>query len=252
MNDRAIILSAAGSGSLTKDTCILVQQEFQNKFPEENIFVTLPLKMSSNHSGRADKNSLKEVFKAVKTRGYGKIVFQSLQVAAGPDFFRQEMEVQKSHFNASVGMPLLSSEIDCYRLLDALSDRIPDVDRCITVFVGEGSTNSTAGAMYMQFEGCVRERYKNNVYVSMIEGVPLWESAFQEIKKSSIKKIKFIPLMFEIGEYVKHNVQGRHKLAWSARLEDYTVDGIEQGLEFNEKILDIFFDHLEIAIAKLT
>ena len=221
MNDRAIILSAAGSGSLTKDTWISVQQEFQNKFPNEVILVVPPLNVSSNHSVKADKNSLEQVFKDVKTRGYSKIVFQSMQVAPCPDFFRQEMEVRKSDFIVSVGMPLLSSEIDCYRLIDALSDRIPAVDRCITVFVGEGSPNSTAGAMYMQFEDCIRERYEKNVFVSMIEGVPLWESAFQEIEKSSIKKIKFIPLMFQVSEYVKHNVPAQLQTQ-SAKLNKIT------------------------------
>lgn len=102
----------------------------------------------------------------------------------------------------------------------------------------------------MQFEECLKSKHHKNVFVCMVEGMPSWETALENIKNSPIKKIKFIPLMFVAGEHMMNDVLGECYGSWKTRLEGYEIDGSEKGLGYNEKILEIYFDHLVKAMEK--
>ncbi len=253
MKDRAIVLSTFGVPASVPVTCAYAEEKFLKRFPDEDFFMAFPSReqgVENRHEGMSC-DSTWHVLEKLKKEGYKKIVFQSLHIVPGMEFEKETKEVEKSHLCVSVGMPLLSSEIDCYRALDAMSDRIPDPEDCITVFVGSGTTHSGAGTMYMQFAGCVKAKYNKNVHVCLTDGVLFWESALGEIKRSEIKKIKFIPLMFVAGEQMKNDLFGSHNNAWKSQLNGYEINGSEKGLGFNEKILEIYFDHLQNAMDRL-
>ena len=253
MKDRAIILVAFGTSTAAKDTYAFFEEKLRERFPGEDIFWAFSsrtLRKSMAKEGIPWKG-LKQVLKTIQVQGRRQVVLQPLYIVPGIEFEKVNSAAELLHLNISVGMPLLSTEIDCYRTIDALSSRIPDMDECITVLAGHGTIHSGAGAMYMQFEECLKARYPRNVHVSVVEGVPSWESVRDEIEKSTLRKVKFIPLMFVAGEHIMQDVMGNHNESWKSQLEGFEIDGGETGLGFNEKIQEIYFDHLGEAMERL-
>jgi sirohydrochlorin cobaltochelatase len=57
--------------------------------------------------------------------------------------------------------------------------------------------------------------------------------------------------MFVAGEHIMNDVLSNYKDSWKTQLEGFEIDGSEKGLGFNEKILEIYFDHLKDAMEKL-
>jgi sirohydrochlorin cobaltochelatase len=253
MKDGAIVLVAFGTLTEARDTYAFFEERLRKRFPDKDIlwaFSSKNLRKQVAKEGISWK-SPERVLKTLKKEGYKSAVLQSLHIVPGIEFEKVTNAAKMSRLNVSVGMPLLSSEIDCYRTLDALSGSISDPDECITVIVGHGSVHSGAGAVYMQFEEFVTSRYPKNVYVSMVEGLPSWESTRKKVKKTALRKIKFIPLMFVAGEHIMNDVLSNYKDSWKTQLEGFKIDGSEKGLGFNEKILEIYFDHLKDAMEKL-
>lgn len=253
MKDRAIVLSAFGTLTAAQETYTFFEEKLSKRFFEEEIFWAYSSKtiIEKMQKENVCLKSTQQVLKTLKQQGFNSAVFQSLHIVPGIEFEELKATAGKARLNNSVGLPLLSSEIDCYRTIDALSGSIPDPGECITVLAGHGTPHSKAGSMYLLFEDCVRKQYPENVYVSMVDGQPSWESALKKIKKSAVKKIKFIPLMFVAGEHIMSDVLGDHSSSWKNRLEGYEIDGAGKGLGFNSKIIDIYSDHLQGAIAKL-
>ena len=253
MKDRAIVPVAFGTLTKARDTYEFFEERLRKQFPGENIlwaFSSKKLRTQIEKEGISWK-SPENVLKTLKREGYKSVVLQSLHIVPGIEFEKVANAAKASRLNVSVGVPLLSSEIDCYRTLDALSGSIPDPADCLTVIVGHGTVHSGAGAVYMQFEEFVTSRYPKNVYVSMVDGVPSRESTLEKIKKAGLHKIKFIPLMFVAGEHIMNDVLGNYNDSWKAHLGGYEIDGSEKGLGFNEEILEIYFDHLKDAMEKL-
>lgn len=56
--------------------------------------------------------------------------------------------------------------------------------------------------------------------------------------------------MLVSGEHILHDVLGDHEESWAAQLKGYELDVTEKGLGFNDKIIEIYGDHLMEAIQK--
>ena len=253
MKDRAIVLAAFGTSTEARDTYSFFEKNIRRRFAEEDIFWSFTSKILRKKT-RNDKEPWKspaQVLKTLGDLGYKNVVIQSLHVVAGIEFEKLTRSGRRSGLNISVGLPLLSSEIDCYRTIDKLVDDIPDPDNSVTVFVGHGTPHSSAAAMYMQFEECVRSQYPFNVHVSMIEGPPYWKLALEEIRKNPLKKIKIIPLMFVAGDHILNDVLGDDEDSWKTQLEGYEIDSSAKGLGYNKNIHKIYFDHMSDAIERL-
>lgn len=253
MKDRAIIVSAFGTSTAAKDTYSFFEDKLRGRYPQDEIFWAFSSRKLRNKMTSFDPswNGLAEVLKEVAGKGYSSAVIQSLHIVPGVEFEKILHAAEGSKLNLSIGMPLLSSDIDCCRALDAVSDRIADTQRCITLLVGHGTSQSAAGACYLQFNEYLQKRYPDNVFLAMVEGQPTWSAVVKALKKSRIRKIKFIPFMFVAGEHILYDVLGAHEESWAFQLKGYEIDHTEKGLGFNEKIIAIYFDHLKDALLKI-
>ncbi len=254
MKDKAIVLTAFGTSTSARNTYTYFEKSLQKRYPDHDIFWSFSSKLLRKKMKKKDItwHSPEQILKNLKKNGYKGAVVQSLHIVPGIEFEKTMHAVQGSPVPATVGKPLLSSEIDCHRALKALSAHIPDPAEWITLLVGHGTHHSGAGAMYMLFDQCIAKRYPENVFLCMVEGIPSWDATRKKLKKSKGCKIKFIPLMFVAGEHMKHDVLGKHKDSWMMQLEGYQIDSSSEGVGFNDKILDIYFDHLDEALSKDT
>jgi sirohydrochlorin cobaltochelatase len=207
-------------------------------------------KMNARNAGW---ESMEEVLTELEAQGCRQAVIQSLHVIPGVEFHKIAVAAAASRVQTMVGRPLLCSDEDCVRVLDALEDRIVCGSGRATVLVGHGTWH-LAGSVYARLERIVNARYPEHVYVSVVEGEPSWEAARAALRHSTVKKVKFIPLMFVAGEHILNDVLGDgspDEPSWRSQLGGLEIDGTERGLGFNEKIVALCFERLDEAYRNL-
>ena len=256
MNDAALVLVAFGTSTRARTTYAFIEKRVREKYPDTHIQWAFSSRMLREKMGgkKSGWKSLEEILLELEAQGIQKAAIQSLHVIPGVEFQKVVDAVTHSGLETSVGMPLLSSDADYQTVADALAGRIPDQREWATVLVGHG-TYHTAGAAYLQFYRFLTARYPRNVFLSVVEGEPSWEDTLKLIRHSTVTKIKFIPLMFVAGEHIMHDVLGDEtdggEESWKMQLSGYEIDGSERGLGFNEKIVDIYLEHLVKAMHAL-
>jgi sirohydrochlorin cobaltochelatase len=250
---RATVLTAFGVSTSAKETYLFFEQIFRKRFPDEAVYwaySSKTLRHAMKEKG-VSWESPENILSRLKMKGYTSAVLQSLHIVSGIEFDKVLSAAKQAPINVSVGMPLLTNESDCNRAIDAISSEISDPMERITVLAGHGTVHPRARSKYALFEKCLKLRYPKNVHLCMVEGEPSFPSVYEKIKKADIRNIKFVPLMFVAGEHIFSDVLGNQKESWKSRLTGFDIEVCEKGLGFNEKILEIYFDHMQNAMDQL-
>ncbi len=156
----------------------------------------------------------------------------------------------------AVGKPLLSSEADEVGTIKALSQKFPaDLKKNAVVLVGHGSPDPKAQATYNSFAQILRSRYPENVFFGMVEfQKPGKEEVLQEVKKSGVTSVVFIPFLLVAGDHVQNDILGSGPESWKSGLLEmgnYHIEGITKGLGYQDGIVNIYLDHLAQALKGL-
>jgi sirohydrochlorin cobaltochelatase len=252
MDTLPVIAVAFGTSTEARDTYAFFEECFSARYPNTELAwaFTSRILREKAHTTRFKMRSLEDVLQSFEQQGYTHAVVQSLHIIPGIEFEKITDAASKSALKTAVGMPLLSKDEDIANTLSALADRIPPPGEWATVLVGHG-THHPSGKAYQTIERILKERYQDNVLISVVEGEPPWEAARESIQKSGVKKVKFIPLMFVAGDHMLNDVMGEDsedgEASWKMQLPGVEIDGTEKGLGFNLKIIDIYLQHLDEA-----
>jgi sirohydrochlorin cobaltochelatase len=257
MNNIPVIAAAFGTSTQAQDTYRFFEDRFREAFPGRPLvwaFTSRILRGRMNERNAGWK-SIEEVLSELEHQGCERAVIQSLHVIPGVEFHKIAAAASASRMQTTVGRPLLCSDEDCGRVLDALADRIESGGGRATVLVGHGTCH-LAGSVYARLERIVKAQYPEHVYVSVVEGEPPWETARAALRSGAVQKVKFIPLMFVAGEHIMNDVlgeaPGEEEPSWRMQLAGFDIDGSEKGLGFNEKISAIYLEHLDAAYRNLS
>jgi sirohydrochlorin cobaltochelatase len=250
MHRRAIILSAFGTATAARETYVFFEKKLRQRYRGYDIFWSYTSRTLRQKMGRDGIvwKSAPEMIEELAHQGYGSAVVQSLHVVPGSEFDKITAAARTAALPVTVGMPLLSSDRDCSRAVEALDGRVADPRHWITVLAGHGTTHAAAGRMYELFYRHMKSRYPEHVYLSMVEGEPSWATVLQDISMSGIKKIKFVPFMLVAGEHMQSDVLGNDAASWVSGLNGCEIDAGTPGLGFNEQMLEIYFDHIQDAM----
>ncbi len=256
MNDIPIVAVAFGTSTPACATYAFLEKQFRKRYPSREIFWAFSSRIIREklQQDAIALKSLEDVLRDLETRGYNRVVIQSLHVIAGYEFEKIAAVARQANIKTAMGMPLLAGYDDCEKTVEALEQKIPDLQQWATVLVGHG-TSHPAGSAYRMLERIVKAYYPENVFVSVVEGEPCWEAAYAAIRSSQVKKVKFIPLMLVAGEHMLQNVLGEttddREASWNRHLEGYEIDGSEPGLGLNNKVVDIYLHHADEALSTL-
>ncbi len=252
MDTIPVIAVAFGTSTEARDTYAFFEECFRARYHDTELAwaFTSRILREKAHNGALKMSSLEEVLQSFEQRGYKRAVVQSLHIIPGIEFQKITEAARSSALKTAIGMPLLTSDEDLEKTVNALADRIPPSGEWATVLVGHG-THHPSGNAYHTLKRILQERYKENVLISVVEGEPAWQTARESIQKSGVKKVKFIPLMFVAGDHMLNDVMGDDsedgEASWKVQLPGFEIDGAEKGLGFNPNIIDIYLQHLEEA-----
>ncbi len=248
----AIMIAHYGSSDARTraKTIDLFNEEVRKAYPEYEIaeaYISQPVieRMARNGIRKA---TLQEALSGLHSRGYKNVYIQCTTLTEGIEtgIVRSEAAGVKKLFDKiEVGNPLLYSLEDCRNLVDILSADTAQ-DEAI-VYVGHGNAlHSTS--IYSMLEMMFKEKGKDNIYVSTIEGYPTAETLLAQLGKSKVRKVTLVPLLLTCGNHTKVDIAGTFKSTLEG--QGYEVRVEMKGMGEREEIRRLFISHLNSAIGE--
>jgi sirohydrochlorin cobaltochelatase len=187
-----------------------------------------------------------ETLEQLRKEGYGKVVMQSFHVMPGAEY--EEMVAagkRASGLSLQYGLPLLADAEDIRKAIRAVEPSLRQ-DR-VNVFVGHGNPDKQANAKLVEFSEAA-EKGRENAFVFAVEGEPgLRRLPEARAKARELGGVHFVPMMIVAGEHIMEDVMGEGAESWRSQIgaADATC---AQPLGANDAILDIYFDHTDVAL----
>jgi sirohydrochlorin cobaltochelatase len=255
-----IVLTAFGTSTAAFDTYKHIEDQVKQRFPGYEIrwaFTSTKVRQKVLQEQQKELKNLPQTLKDLKAAGFTRVVVQSLHVVPGAEW---DEVVKQSRgvpgLQVALGKPLLSSRADQIWVLRALAKTFPqDLQRNAMVLVGHGSPNPQGEATYIAFERLVRSRYPDqNVFFGVVGGKPSKEAALLAVRKSGATEVKFVPFLLVAGEHVNQDILGDGPESWKSELlkaGTYRIQGVRQGLGYQEGVVRLYLDHLDEALTTL-
>ena len=146
-----------------------------------------------------------------------------------------------------LGYPLLATQKDMERAVDAVLENIPSERKSdeAVVLMGHG-THHPSNAFYaaLMFQLQLKDP---NVFVGTVEGYPEVDLIKELLLKNKIKKAYLMPFMSVAGDHAKNDMAGDEEDSWKSIL---TKAGIEcvtvlKGTAEFDNFVDIWVDHID-------
>ncbi|HZK13956.1 MAG TPA: sirohydrochlorin cobaltochelatase [Desulfobaccales bacterium] len=257
----AIVLAAFGTTTAAFDTYNHFEKKVKERFPEYEIrwaFTSHKVRHKVAQEKGKQLNDLATTLRELKAAGYSRVVIQSLHIVPGEEWDKKVVQVSREipGLKVALGKPLLSSPQDQEQVLNALAQTFPkDLTATAVVLVANGSHSPEGTATYLAFSRLLRARYPHqNVFLGTVEGTPGTEEAFAAVKKANPAAVVLMPFMFVAGEHVAKDMLGADPESWKSELlkqKAYRIEGIKQGLGYQDGIIAIYLDHLAQALKSL-
>lgn len=192
--------------------------------------------------------------------GYTHVAVQSFHTITGREYDELKEVVAKfstgshSFKSISLGMPLLSSRDDMDRVIKAFLKEVPSSRKKedAVVLMGHGSEHHPAGMTYIALDSLFKGT-DPNVFLGTSQGYPTLDEVVAGCKAAGVKKAYLMPFMSVAGEHARNDMAGDGDDSWKSVLtrEGITCEVVLKGIAEYDSIVNIWLDHLEIALKEL-
>lgn len=185
--------------------------------------------------------------------GFTHVGVQSLHTIRGEEFEDLKKTVKAfAHMpngfsKIIIGAPLLSSQSDMEKTVDAIIANIPKKRKTTeaVVLMGHGSPHPS-NAFYAALMFHLRQKDKN-IYIGTVEGAPEINEIKAMLEDSAVKKAFLMPFMSVAGDHARNDMAGDEEDSWKNIL---TKAGIEcepvlKGTAEYDNLVAIWIDHLK-------
>lgn len=241
-----IILSAFGTTTLARDTYNHIGSYIKSHFPDSSVHWHFS-------SPSVNDGPISELIASVNRSNGCRVVVQSIHVSPGHEFHRIVRECLLSGNKIGIGMPLLASQDDHYRVARALVPVIRSRRHDGVIIFGHG-TYHPCWTVLPAFERIIRKVAGEQVVVAALEKYPSSDEVIAELKENNCSNVLAIPLLITAGMHFSRDITGDSDESWKNRLAREHIDLTfhEQGLGMLDGIPDIFCSHIEDALTDLT
>lgn len=187
--------------------------------------------------------------------GIRNVLIQPTHIIAGIEYEKMLSEVQQKRkwFDVIfVGKPLLDQksdyEIAAKAVLEEVKRNVTWTNDMAVVYMGHGSEHE-ANQCYPILQETFREIGYNNVYVSTVEGSPIFDETMNELKGNNYHAVILQPFMIVSGDHARNDMASRQTDSWNSRLEQmgYQTICLLKGLGELEEIRQLFLLHAKEA-----
>ncbi|MCK9375387.1 MAG: sirohydrochlorin cobaltochelatase [Syntrophobacterales bacterium] len=255
----AIVLAAFGTTTEAFDTYNYFEEKVKARFPGYEIrwaFTSHKVRNKVAKEKGKQLNDLGTTLRELKAAGYARVVIQSLHIVPGEEWDKKVVQVSREipGLKVALGKPLLSSPKDQERTLQVIAQTFPkDAKDTVVVLMAHGSPVPEGEKAYFAFDRLLRAHYPN-VFLGTVEEKPSKEEAFEAVKKANPNTVVLMPFMFVAGEHVAKDMLGDDPESWKSELlkqKPYRIEGVKKGLGYQDRIIDIYLDHLAQALKGL-
>jgi sirohydrochlorin cobaltochelatase len=247
-----IVLAAFGTTTRAMKTYSFIHEICRERFPDHPIhwaFSSRVVKDLSNQRFNTNMQHPHEVLEKLAEKQYPWAVVQSLHFMCGHEFYRLVEDVRECRIRTAMGLPLLSEPRDYQEIVTALSRTFPACDDEAVILVGHG-TDHPGWCSYVALDHIFRKTGRKGIYVGVVErGYPAMESVVAEVRQAGYKQVKLIPFLLVAGMHFEEDLSADED-SWKYAFETagISVTLENQGLGFNEGIVNIFCRHIGDAL----
>lgn len=192
--------------------------------------------------------SVVEVVADLRNQGCTAIAMQSLHVVPGQEYHGIQ-QVDTTGLQVALGAALLTSNADVVAVADVLASQISRTQPTVVVAHGHKKYpqyNQQVLALARLLEG----RHENLV-VASVEG-QLGSEPLEQLREQVTAQgtVHFVPLMVVAGDHIRNDVMGDEVDSWKNLLQAPQAT-CAPSLGWQDNIVDIYFEHLDQALAQL-
>ena len=241
---KAILVTSFGTSHRdTREKCLdLIQREVEEKYGSENVeraYTSRIIRRIIEKNEGIHIFDQEEGLKALKDRGFEKIITMSLHILDGIEYSKLDDKFGK------ISKPLLADDEDFKKIVENREFNDLEGDDAI-VFMGHG-TESEADYAYQKLQDEYLKAGKNNIFIATVEGKVTIEDIIEKMKEKDFKRILLKPLMIVAGDHAKNDMSSDDEDSWKTMLknEGYEVTSVLKGMGEYEFIRKMFMDKLE-------
>ena len=246
-----IIIAAFGTTSKARSVYANADEYLRSRFPGHEILW--------GYSSRIVRHKLKqrdihlptplEVLETVAAKGQRWAVVQSFNMICGHEFQRLCDSVRDSRVRVSIGHSLLCGYGDYCAVARSFAPLFAKNPDEAVVLVGHG-TDHCSWAVYPALEKVLRGMYGKRAFVGVVEGdCPDRETVVGELCAGGYLRVRLVPCMLTAGVHFAEDLAGEEDSWKTALAEQGITTAVEtEGLATRREILDIFVDHIRMAL----
>ena len=241
---KAILVTSFGTSHRdTREKCLdLIQREVEEKYGSENVeraYTSRIIRRIIEKNEGIHIFNQEEGLKALKDRGFEKIITMSLHILDGIEYSKLDDKFGK------ISKPLLADDEDFKKIVENKEFNDLEDDDAI-VFMGHG-TESEADYAYQKLQEEYLKAGKNNIFIATVEGKVTIKDVIEKMKGKGFRNILLKPLMIVAGDHAKNDMSSDDEDSWKTILknEGYEVTSVLKGMGEYEFIREMFMDKLE-------
>jgi len=235
-----------------KVTIEATENKIKDAFPDYDVYRAFTAQIIIDKLKARDNlviDNVKEAMERLKKEKYSEVYIQPLHIINGAEYddLIEETNEYKDYFNIlKVGKPLLTTEDDYKKVIDAIKDKFENLnDNEAIAFMGHG-THHIANAQYSELAYMIHDEGYKNVFVGTVEGYPSIDNVIRKLKENNIEKVTLMPFMLVAGDHANNDMAGDEEDSWKTILkkEGFEVETYIHGLGEIDAIRDIYIEHL--------
>ena len=241
---KAILVTSFGTSHRdTREKCLdLIQREVEEKYGSENVeraYTSRIIRRIIEKNEGIHIFDQEEGLKALKDRGFEKIITMSLHILDGIEYSKLDDKFGK------ISKPLLADDEDFKKIVENKEFNDLEGDDAI-VFMGHG-TESEADYAYQKLQDEYLKAGKNNIFIATVDGKVTIKDVIEKMKGKGFKKILLKPFMIVAGDHAKNDMSSDDEDSWKTILknEGYEVTTVLKGMGEYKFIREMFMDKLK-------
>lgn len=232
-----------------------IERDMQNAFPDYKLYRAWTSKMIIKKLKSRDNihvHTVKEAMEQILADGITDVVVQPTHVINGieNDLMKEDVLSFRENFHSiSFGAPLLTSEQDSLRVIQAVIEEFPDLKQEeALVLMGHGTTHY-ANSIYAALDYTFKDKGHKNIFLGTVEAYPSMETLMKMVKDYNPSKVILAPFMIVAGDHAKNDMAGDDPDSWYSQFAaaGFEVEAALKGLGEYPGIRRLLVEHLKAA-----
>ncbi|MCR5825679.1 MAG: sirohydrochlorin cobaltochelatase [Oscillospiraceae bacterium] len=237
-----------------------IEAALEEAFPDWSVRRAFTSQIIIDHVRERDGEEIDNVQQALEraiANGVRQLVVQPTHLMSGYEYTDLERELAgyaDAFESVSLGLPLLSMDVDYEAVADAMAEVMQPYEdgKTAIVLMGHG-TGSSANFVYEHLQGFMDRKGMDNYYIGTVEAYPTVHHVLAAVAAGSYERVVLRPLMVVAGDHANNDMAGDDEDSWRSvfTTAEYQTECVLEGLGSLEAIQARYVEHARMAMGAL-